>query len=187
MHNIKDIRKDPENFSKLLKTRIQKESLTNEYLSLDEKIRSLIKNKELLEHEKKKISKSNDKSLFNKSKELSIEISNLEKKILENKTTLNNFLSELPNLPLKSVPVGKDENSNIVVYEKGSISKFDFKPKSHEVIGKSLNMIDFDLIDVPYTNDYLINQEPDPQILIDSGKEDWWDLRFDCCLHLFFL
>ena len=145
MHNIKDIRKNPKNFSDLLKTRTQKESLTNKYLSLDVKIRNLIKNKELLEQEKKKISKLNDKSLFKKSKELSIKIDDLEQQVSKNKTTLNNFLSELPNLPLADVPIGKDESSNIILYEKGSIPKFDFKPKSHEVIGKNLNMIDFDL------------------------------------------
>jgi len=145
MHNIKDIRKNPKNFSDLLKTRTQKETSTKEYLSIDEKIRSLIKNKELLEQEKKKISKSNDKSLFEKSKELSNEISDLEQKISKNKLTLNNFLSELPNLPLKDVPIGKDDASNVIVYEKGSVPKFNFKPKSHEEIGKSLKMIDFDL------------------------------------------
>ena len=45
---------------------------------LDKTNRDLIQKKELLEQEKKKISKSRDKSLFKKSKELSKQINELE-------------------------------------------------------------------------------------------------------------
>ena len=54
-------------------------------------------------------------------------------------------MSNLPNLPLKDVPVGKDETNNKIIYQKGIVPKFEFKPKSHEELGKNLNMIDFDL------------------------------------------
>ncbi len=78
MHNIKDIRKNPEQFKKNLKKRFIELDL-KDILKLDENNRKLIQEKELLEKEKKDISKSKDKSLFQKSKKISEEIINLIK------------------------------------------------------------------------------------------------------------
>ena len=144
MHNIKDIRLNSENFINLLKGRNSDIDI-NELLLLDKSNRDLIKKKELLEQEKKKISKTKDQSLFKKSINLSKQIVELEIKNNEFKTKIDALLSNLPNLPLKDVPVGKDETNNKIIYQKGIVPKFEFKPKSHEELGKNLNMIDFDL------------------------------------------
>jgi seryl-tRNA synthetase len=112
---------------------------------LDKTNRDLIQKKELLEQEKKKISKSRDKSLFKKSKELSKQINELEIRNNEFKIKIDILLSNLPNLPLKDVPAGKDETNNKLIFQKGTVPKFEFKPKSHDELGKNLNMIDFDL------------------------------------------
>ena len=144
MHNIKDIRLNSENFINLLKGRNSDIDI-NELLLLDKDNRDLIKKKELLEQEKKKISKTKDQSLFKKSINLSKQINELEIKNNEFKTKIDALLSNLPNLPLKDVPVGKDETNNKIIYQKGIVPKFEFKPKSHEELGKNLNMIDFDL------------------------------------------
>ena len=144
MHNIKDIRLNTENFKNLLKERNSNVNI-NELLLLDKTNRDLIQKKELLEQEKKKISKSRDKSLFKKSKELSKQINELEIRNNEFKIKIDILLSNLPNLPLKDVPVGKDETNNKLIFQKGTVPKFEFKPKSHDELGKNLNMIDFDL------------------------------------------
>ena len=144
MHNIKDIRLNSKNFINLLKGRNSDVDI-NELLLLDKSNRDLIKKKELLEQEKKKISKTKDQSLFKKSINLSKQIDELEIKNNEFKTKIDALLSNLPNLPLKDVPVGKDETNNKIIYQKGIVPKFEFKPKSHEELGKNLNMIDFDL------------------------------------------
>ena len=144
MHNIKDIRLNSENFINLLKARNSNIDI-NELLLLDKSNRDLIKKKELLEQEKKKISKTKDQSLFKKSINLSKQINEIEIKNNEFKTKIDALLSNLPNLPLKDVPVGKDETNNKIIYQKGIVPKFEFKPKSHEELGKNLNMIDFDL------------------------------------------
>ena len=144
MHNIKDIRLNSENFINLLKGRNSDIDI-NELLLLDKSNRDLIKKKELLEQEKKKISKTKDQSLFKKSINLSKQIDELEIKNNEFKTKIDVLLNNLPNLPLKDVPVGKDETNNKIIYQKGIVPKFEFKPKSHEELGKNLNMIDFDL------------------------------------------
>ena len=73
MHNIKDIRKNFDEFVNSIKKRNQDLKLEN-ILELDKKNRNLIQNKEILEKEKKDISKSKDKRLFEKSKKISTEI-----------------------------------------------------------------------------------------------------------------
>jgi len=144
MHNIKDIRLNLENFKNSLKARNSNVNI-NELLQLDKSNRDLIQKKELLEQEKKKISKARDESLFKKSKELSMQISELETKKNEFQIKIDNLLSNLPNLPLKDVPVGKEETDNKILFQKGKTPKFEFKPKSHDELGKNLKMIDFDL------------------------------------------
>ena len=144
MHNLKDIRDNIDNFEKSLLKRnikIEKANISN----LDKENRKLIQDKELLEKEKKNISKTKDQNLFEKSKEISKKIEKLSRDQSEIKIKLDTILSSLPNIPLDDVPVGKDENSNVEIKKFGEIKKFDFKPKSHFELGKDLNMLDFDL------------------------------------------
>ena len=62
MHNIKDIRQNPDQFKKYLNNRFIDIDL-KKILSLDEKNRKLIQEKEALEKEKKDISKTKDHNL----------------------------------------------------------------------------------------------------------------------------
>ena len=144
MHNIKDIRNNLDLFKNSLKKRFLEVDL-RKVLDLDEENRKLIQKKENLEKEKKDISKSNDKALFAKSKNISVQIDKLGKSQAEIKNELDNILSTLPNLPLDDVPVGKDENSNFEESKTGTIPKFNFKVKSHYELGQDLGMLDFDL------------------------------------------
>ncbi len=144
MHNIKDIRKDIDNFKNTIKNRNVDVDF-EQILNLDEENRKLIQEKEKLEMEKKSISKSKDETLFEKSKEISNKIDDLSKNQKNVKDQLDQILSNIPNLPLNDVPVGKDENSNKEVVKSGEIKEMNFKPKSHYEIGEKLNMLDFDL------------------------------------------
>ena len=144
MHNIKEIRNNLDLFKSSLKKRFL-ETDFDKILELDEKNRKLIQEKENLEKEKKDISKSKDKSLFKKSKDISAQIDKISKTQLDVKNKLDQILSTLPNLPLNDVPTGKDENSNLEVSKVGIIPKFNFKVKSHYELGKALDMLDFDL------------------------------------------
>jgi len=144
MHNLKEIRKDFDTFGKSLKKRsidIDFKKLKN----LDIQNRDLIKKKETLEKEKKEISKSKDKSLFLKSKEISISIDEISEKQKNIKIDLEKLLSNIPNVPHSDVPNGKDENDNVEVTKSGKIPKFNFNPKSHYEIGENLDMLDFNL------------------------------------------
>ena len=143
MLDIKKIRKDPDFFSKKLSDRNSKINLDN-LINVDKLNRELIQKKEKLEQEKKLISQKRDKSLFQKSKEISskIEKLNKEQSVLKNK--IESELSSLPNIALDDVPIGKDENSNKEIKKVGNVINFNFKPLSHDELGKKLNLMDFD-------------------------------------------
>ena len=144
MHNIKEIRNDIEGFKSALDKRFLKIDL-DKILSLDEDNRKYIQQKEILEKEKKDISKSKDKSLFEKSKKISLEIEKINNLQIIVKEELESILSSIPNIPFFDVPIGKDENSNIEISKSGTIPKFTFNPKSHYELGENLEMLDFDL------------------------------------------
>ena len=143
MHNIKQIREKRDYFEKKLKDRNISLNL-NELLNLDQKNRELIQKKEKFEQEKKVISKTKDKSQFDKSKKISMEIEKLEKSQNKISGEINKIIEILPNIALDDVPIGKDENANKEIGKFGKINKFNFKPKSHDELGKQLNLMDFD-------------------------------------------
>ena len=124
MHNIKEIRQNLEHYKDKLKSR-NIDVNYDDLVSLDEKNRSLIQKKELLEKEKKEISKKKDKSLFERSKEITIEIEKLSENQKNVSLKLDNTLSKIPNIPLDDVPIGKDETSNKEISNKlGTIPTF---------------------------------------------------------------
>jgi seryl-tRNA synthetase len=144
MHNLKEIRKDFDAFKKSLEKRSVDLDF-NKLKNLDTKNREFIQKKETLEKEKKDISKIKDKSLFKKSKDISLAIEKItdQQKLIKN--DLEIILSNIPNIPHKDVPNGKDEKDNVEINKSGKIPQFDFTPKSHYELGENLGMLDFDL------------------------------------------
>ena len=130
MHDIKNIRQNFEEFKKIIKHRNVEDNL-DQIILLDKTNRELNQKKEILEHEKKNISKSKDEKLFSKSKEITKNIEQISKEQIQCKIDLDKILSSIPNLPLNDVPLGKDESSNKEIKKLGEIKNFDFTPKSH--------------------------------------------------------
>ncbi len=143
MHNLKEIRKNPDLFKKRLSDRNIDFNVAD-FSSKDKENRDLIQKKEALEQEKKKISKTRDPKNFEKSKTITHEISELEKKLIKLKKDIDHIISSLPNLALDDVPIGNDEKSNLKIRENGKIRKFDFTVKSHSEIGINKKNMDFD-------------------------------------------
>ena len=143
MHNIKDLRKNLETFKKKFKERNVDFDVAS-FEKLDNLNRQLINDKEKLEQEKKTLSKSKDKSNFEKSKKISEEISIISKKQDEAQSNLDQITFSLPNIALNDVPVGEDEKSNKLIKQSGKIKNFSFKIKSHIEIGSKNSNIDFD-------------------------------------------
>ncbi len=142
MHNLKDLRNNLALYQKKFKERNVIFDISN-FEKLDKINRELINKKELLEQERKSLSKTKDKSNFEKSKKISEKV---EKIILEQNNAqnkLNKILYNLPNIADKSVPIGKDEKNNKLVRKEGSLKNFSFKIKTHEELGQKDNSIDF--------------------------------------------
>jgi seryl-tRNA synthetase len=143
MHNIKDLRKNLDTFQKKLKERNINFNI-EDFSKKDALNRELISEKESLEQEKKFLSKSKDKTNFEKSKKISDKIEILSKKQSDSQREINKIIHALPNIALDDVPIGKDEKSNKLIKQEGSIKKFSFKIKSHVELGSKNNNIDFE-------------------------------------------
>ena len=143
MHNIKELRKNLSAFKKKL---FDRNFILNTDLfeSLDGKNRKLINEKEKLEQEKGVLSKSKDKSNFEKSKKISGEILKLSQDQLIAQKKLNELIHNIPNIAQPDVPIGKDEKSNKLINKFGKIKEFGFNPRSHIEIGFKSNEIDFE-------------------------------------------
>ena len=81
--------------------------------------------------------------------ELMDEINNVKKlcddvRAKELFTAYNNILMTLPNVPNVDVPVGIDEEDNVVVRTYGTPRKFDFTPRAHHEIGEIIDGLDFE-------------------------------------------
>ena len=143
MHNIKDLRKNLETFKKKLTDR-NIDFNAEDFSKKDTFNRELISKKESLEQEKKSLSKSKDKANFEKSKKISDQIEIISKKQSDSQSEVNKIIYALPNIALDDVPIGKDEKSNKLIKQEGSIKKFSFKIKSHVELGSKNNNIDFE-------------------------------------------
>ena len=143
MHNIKDLRKNLETFKKKLTDR-NIDFNAEDFSKKDTFNRELISKKESLEQEKKSLSKSKDKANFEKSKKISDQIEIISKKQSDSQNEVNKIIHALPNIALDDVPIGKDEKSNKLIKQEGSIKKFSFKIKSHVELGSKNNNIDFE-------------------------------------------
>jgi len=67
-----------------------------------------------------------------------------EEELRQAEAQLNEALAPLPNIPLEDVPVGEDEDDNVLVREWGEKPAFDFTPKEHFDIGEALDQMDFE-------------------------------------------
>jgi seryl-tRNA synthetase len=57
---------------------------------------------------------------------------------------IEGVLAGLPNTPRGDVPVGKDEEDNVIVRKVGEPPQFDFAPKQHFELGEVLGLMDFE-------------------------------------------
>ncbi len=119
MHNLKEIRKNFENFKKKLNNRNIKINL-DELLLLDKQNRELISQKENLEQEKKKISKSKDKENFKKSNEISekmnsnnVAISTLETQTVSSDENLNRLKASIEVLTIRKQELLSNSSTTI--------------------------------------------------------------------------
>ena len=143
MYNLKDLRKNLELFKKNFKDRNLNFDI-DEFNEADKINRELINKKELLEQEKKTLSKLKDKTNFEKSKKISDQIDKISVDQKRSQKIIDKIVHNLPNIAHKDVPIGKDEKDNKLIKKSGKIKDFNFKAKSHIDLGLRNKGIDFD-------------------------------------------
>jgi seryl-tRNA synthetase len=72
------------------------------------------------------------------------DIKNLDEYLLDIEFRIHQYLLETPNLLHASVPIGKDEESNVLVKTHLKPKTFSFEPKDHVELGTKLNILDFE-------------------------------------------
>lgn len=127
----------------------------DEYLKLDHQATTLLRTIERLNEKRNTLAKQI--SLFKQSKEESkfvdaqSEGSKIKKEIDQLQNKYNDVLAQadaiyltIPNLADDSVPVGKDESSNLQIWKQGLPRQFSFKPLAHWELATKLGLADFD-------------------------------------------
>ncbi|RMI88869.1 serine--tRNA ligase [Candidatus Phytoplasma solani] len=71
------------------------------------------------------------------------ELQQLETKLKTIEQAIFEILSNTPNLPHNTLPIGKDETDNQELYRKGVIPKFNFLAQDHVTLGEKLDILDF--------------------------------------------
>ena len=152
MLDIKFIRENPAVVKKAIKGRGYDVNIDN-LLKYDDSYRKNLQELEKLNHKRNVISKEinklkkEGKDISKKVKEVKkipLEVEKTEKTVSILKNKIKEIMLIIPNLPDKSVPIGKDPSDNKMVREWGKKPKFTFKPKLHFEIGKELGILDLD-------------------------------------------
>lgn len=152
MLDIKWIRENP----KVLdhnQTKRGAKPISSEILSLDEKNKKLTSELQELQQKRNAISKSlsqvekNSQEFLKKKEEVGsinqhLEAIKIQQDNIENE--LKSILHSTPNILADEIPDGKDESQNKVIQVYGDINEFSFQPKSHDILGKQLEMMDFE-------------------------------------------
>src|SRR5438552_8444256 len=123
------------------------------FLALDAERRQTITRVEALKAQRNSASqeiaalkknKQDASSQIDAMKKVGDEIKDLDARLAEIESELQNLELYFPNVPHESVPVGRDESANRVEKTWGEKPSFDFTPKPHWEIGESLGILDFE-------------------------------------------
>ncbi len=77
--------------------------------------------------------------------DLKQQIKDLEAKVQTTEEEIHRLLTQLPNLPHESVPVGQGAGENVTIYQKGEIPSFDFPAQPHWELARTHDIIDWEL------------------------------------------
>ena len=117
-------------------------SLIDRVLELDERRRKLIVEVETLRGKKNIIAEK--AKVSEEGRKIKEELKDKEPEYKKIEGEYKELLFKIPNLPLPQAPVGKSDKDNVEVKKWGKPTEFDFKPKDHLELGKSLGILDFE-------------------------------------------
>ena len=120
-------------------------------LELDKRRREILREVETLKAERNRESaqvaalkkeKKDASGIIERMKEVGDKIKALDDELAPVESKLRMAMLSIPNMPDKSVPLGKDDSENVEIRKFMEPTKFDFEPKAHWDIGDSLNILD---------------------------------------------
>jgi seryl-tRNA synthetase len=128
------------------------EAPIDEILALDARRRELLGAVEALRAERNAVSKEIGRTKDKAARQTRIEemravgdrIKALETELKRVDADLYDAMLLVPNLPAPGVPVGPDEDHNVVVRQEGEPRAFDFEPVPHWDLGPALDVVDFE-------------------------------------------
>jgi len=152
MLDINLIRENPDLVRKALRDRQLDASPVNSILELDEKRRAILTDVEALKAERNAVSKEIGQMKDASARQVKIEamravgdkITALDQEVRKVEEELQAVTAAIPNLPDPRVPLGKDENENVVVKTVGQLPEYNFEPKAHWDLGPALGILDFE-------------------------------------------
>jgi seryl-tRNA synthetase len=142
MLDIKLIRENPEIVRQAIANR-QDTAPLDEIIRLDVERRKKVGDLDNLRQQRKALSREREKAP-EKGRALRVEIQDMEEDVRHLDEQLEELLLQVPNIPRPDVPVGKDENDNVIVRSWGEPKTFSFKPRPHWELGEKLDIIDFE-------------------------------------------
>ena len=116
---------------------------TSRIKALEEQRRSALQTLETLQMDRNKLAKqigeakktgADCEEALQKAAVISQQVKSAEESTREIELSLTDLLSDVPNIPHESVPIGQDESDNIVVRKNGTPRSFDFPVKDHELL-----------------------------------------------------
>jgi seryl-tRNA synthetase len=124
----------------------------DQILTLDARRRDLLQEAEQLKHTRnvvsKEIGQTQDPDLRHakiaEMRSVSDQIKALDGQIRTVDEGLREVMLWVPNLPHASVPVGPDEEHNVILRQEGALREFEFEPVPHWDLGPELGIIDFE-------------------------------------------
>ncbi|MDR2845698.1 MAG: serine--tRNA ligase [Candidatus Methanoplasma sp.] len=145
------IRADPEAIKAMMVNRNKDTAVLDRFVSADSEWRSVTDENNRLRKLRNEVSLAISKlsgpekeSKIKEMREVGDKIKANDARLAELEVIREDAILNIPNIPHASVPLGKDSNDNVVVYESGEKIKFDFKPKEHWEIAEALDIIDFE-------------------------------------------
>ena len=151
MLDLKFVRNNPDVVKEALAKRNADINL-DDFLRKEEKRRQIIYEVEQLKAERNKVSEEvarlkksgqSAEDVIRQMREVSQRIKELDENLADIESSMQQILYLIPNIPHQSVPVGKDESSNVEVRRWGTPRKFDFEPLAHFDLGEKHDILDF--------------------------------------------
>ncbi|MGB8658005.1 MAG: serine--tRNA ligase [Candidatus Zixiibacteriota bacterium] len=149
MLDLKFIRENADKVKDAVRNKNEKTDI-DLILSLDERRRSLLSQADELKHRKNVVSdqialmkkqKEDAGEEIQKMRKVADHIDTLDSELRELEARIDELLLTVPNVPHPSVPVGSNEDANVVVRSWGELPKFDFEPRPHWELGQILGIL----------------------------------------------